>query len=453
MKEKNKSNELSELKNSISREIKIIREIINLTRSSSGRSAQEAKMISSQIKSLKDNLEKTINQVSDFLDDMTIIKPLPSAQNSFSVEIENKQLPQEILFPKIIRPKAIVDNIHRGKAKRHKLLGFDMEDLERKTLKRLKKKGKKIEIIKEKKASKYVAVANKLFGGLGKKLSDKDFFMNIGQDLIKANMGYVPGSYISVMLFSTLIFLFVAILLVIFLLFFSIGIDFTFITMATESIGARLLKFFWIIFLLPLITFFGMYFYPNAEKAYLGNKIDQELTFATIHMSAISQSMLEPSKIFEILIATKEYPFLEREFIKLINQVNIYGYDVVTSLRTVASNTPSSRFAELLNGIATTIDSGGSLSDFFDKRANTLLFEYKIEREKYTKSAETFMDIYISVVIAAPMIIMLLLIMMSISGLGVALSSSGITLVMVLGVTMINALFLTFLHLKQTSSG
>ena len=119
----------------------------------------------------------------------------------------------------------------------------------------------------------------------------------------------------------------------------------------------------------------------------------------------------------------------------------------------MASNTPSSRFAELLNGIATTIDSGGSLSDFFDKRANTLLFEYKIEREKYTKSAETFMDIYISVVIAAPMIIMLLLIMMSISGLGVALSSSGITLVMVLGVTMINALFLTFLHLKQTSSG
>ena len=79
------------------------------------------------------------------------------------------------------------------------------------------------------------------------------------------------------------------------------------------------------------------------------------------------------------------------------------------------------------------------------------MFDYRLEKEKKTKSAETFMDIYISIVIAAPMILMILLMMMKISGLGIQLSASMITLIMVLGVSMINVAFLVYLHLKQPS--
>jgi len=49
------------------------------------------------------------------------------------------------------------------------------------------------------------------------------------------------------------------------------------------------------------------------------------------------------------------------------------------------------------------------------------------------------------------MIFMLLFMMMKISGLGVSLSTQMITLLMVLGVSLINVIFLTFLHLKQPS--
>ena len=101
------------------------------------------------------------------------------------------------------------------------------------------------------------------------------------------------------------------------------------------------------------------------------------------------------------------------------------------------------------NRLATTINSGGNLPEFFDKRAQTLLFEYRLEREKQTRASETFMDIYISVVIAAPMILMLLLLMMKISGLGVSLTTSMISLIMVLGVSVINIAFITFLHLRH----
>ena len=134
---------------------------------------------------------------------------------------------------------------------------------------------------------------------------------------------------------------------------------------------------------------------------------------------------------------------------KLLNEINIYGYDLITALKNVSYNSPSKKLSELLNGLATTISSGGNLPDFFKKRSETLLFEYKIEREKQIKTSETFMDVYISVVIAAPMILMLLLVMMKISGLGFSLSTGTITLITVLGVFLINIFFLTFLQIKQ----
>ena len=195
-----------------------------------------------------------------------------------------------------------------------------------------------------------------------------------------------------------------------------------------------------------------MYIYPSLERKSSEHKIDQELPFAAIHMAAISGSMIEPSRIFKILITTEEYGAIRKEFTKLINEINVYGYDLVSALRNSAYNSASKKLGELFNGVATTISSGGNLPNFFEKRAQSLLFDYRLEREKYTRTAETFMDIYITVVIAAPMIFMLLLMMIKISGLGIGISGQMITLLMILGVVGINILFLTFLHLKQPTT-
>ena len=74
-------------------------------------------------------------------------------------------------------------------------------------------------------------------------------------------------------------------------------------------------------------------------------------------------------------------PFLatgEKELIKLMNEINIFGYDLVTALRNIAFNSPSNRLTELFNGLATTITSGGNLPEFFDMRSRSLLFEYRL---------------------------------------------------------------------------
>lgn len=442
---------LSDLKKLISKEVMVVKEIVSIFASSERTSNQEEeKMIDSQINSLKDILKKTNAEISEILEDMSIIKPLPSSGIEISKPIIEHQEHSEIKKVKhIIDDKPKTKKIHTTK---HPIVDLEITDLEKKTIKRLKKKKEKIVKKKERKASKYVRTANKIFGDLSHSLSGKQIFITLKRDLIKANLQFIPTSYISVIFLTTILSAVMGVFIFLFFLLFNIGVGMPIVTSVTENLTSRFLKVFWILFAVPIGTFLVMYIYPSVEKSYIENKINQELPFATIHMSAISGSMVEPSKIFSIIISTKEYPFLQKEFTKLINQINVYGYDLITALRNVAFNSPSSKLTELLNGLATTINSGGDLQNFFEKRSQTLLFEYRIEREKYTKTAETFMDIYISVVIAAPMILMLLLIMMRVSGLGISLSTSMITLVIILGVSMVNILFLTFLQLKQPAA-
>ena len=213
--------------------------------------------------------------------------------------------------------------------------------------------------------------------------------------------------------------------------------------------GARILRFFWLIFLPALITFSAFYFYPYAERSSLSRKIDSELPFVVIHMGSISGSGIEPSQIFKIVGLSREYPSTRGEIRKLLNQINVYGYDLITALKNVARLNPSARFAEVLNGLSTTISSGGDLKTFFEKRAESLLLNYRLEREKFTKVAETFMDIYISVVIATPMILLLLLVMISVSGVQVGLNLGQMTLLIILVVAVVNILFLWVLSMRQ----
>lgn len=421
-----------ELNKITSKEKKANKEINSLLRDlEKVKNAEERKIIASQITALKNSLKQTNETIPKTLNKISLIKPL-------HFQDQKPKVKEKIIAKK---KKPIINKSFSK--------NMEISKLERNVLKRLKEKEEKIIEKKIKKPSKYVKMANNFFSDFSKSLLEKKMFKSLKRELAKSGLQFIPSSYLSMILFTTFLSIFGGVFSFLFFLFFNLSPDLPIITLVKESLHIRLLKVIWILFVIPIGTFLVMYFYPSLEKKFIRNHINQELPFATIHMASISNSMVEPSKIFEIIISTKDYPYLERELIKLMNEVNIYGSNLVGALRNVAFNSPSSKLTELFNSLATTIHSGGDLPKFFEKRAETLLFEYRLEREKYTKFAETFMDIYISVVIAAPMILMLLVIMMKISGLGVSISNAMITLVIVLGVSITNIVFLTFLHLKQ----
>ena len=299
-----------------------------------------------------------------------------------------------------------------------------------------------------KKPNVYVIISNKLFSKISNRLIEKGYFKKLKISLRRADFTMLVSSYISVILFTTLLSIFVSLAVTLFFMFFGLTIDVPFIFLLETGFIERL-KYIWIFPTIPIITFFSMYLYPYVEKSSIEQSLDYELPFATIQMAAIASSDIEPSNIFRIIALGKEYPYIKREAKKLMNQINLYGYDLVTAIRNVSISSSSKNWGDLLNGISTTIRSGGDLSKYLGKKSEGLMFEYQLKREKAIKSAETFMDIYISVVIAAPMLMMMLLIMISISQIGLNLSIYVLAILVIVVVAMINVIFLVFLHLNQ----
>jgi len=278
----------------------------------------------------------------------------------------------------------------------------------------------------------YILLSNKFFKQFSEDLIKKGYFSPINYELRKITSPYILKSYISMMFLTTALAFLMGILLFVPLwLLFSINISFL------------------SLFLLPITAFFLMYTYPSSQRKSLEKNINQELPFVAIYLAAIATSGIEPSKIFEVLERTEDYPATRREIKKLLNYINFYGFDLVSALKTCSRNCPSEKLSQLFNGLSATITSGGELSDFLSKHADTLLFDYKLEREKYTRTVETLMNIYISVVIAAPMILMMVMILIGMTDAGGAITPNILTLLTIGFVAIVNVVFMIILNSKQ----
>ncbi|MDA3836549.1 MAG: type II secretion system F family protein [Nanoarchaeota archaeon] len=403
----------------------------------------EKTFVGDQITALEQKLTETHEKLKASLTEILFSKPL---------EIEKKPLAteKEPQIPKKKKEEEEERNILKSEGGNiYSLKQVLPNELENQTIKKLRKKAETKKNKKVEETSDYSKFASTVFAKYSRKLLGQESFKSMEEKLVKANLNFTPVGYVSTIILTTIISGFIAGFLFFFFLFFNFEATLPIITRATDPLNIRFLKTFWMLFAIPLATFVFMYLYPGMEKKSAEDAINVELPFATIHMAAISGSMINPINIFKIISSTNEYPALEKEFTKMINEINLYGYDLVSALHNTSKNSPSKRLSELLNGLATTIHSGGNLVKFFDKRAQTLLFNYKIEQQRAAKAAETMMDLYISICIATPMILMLLMMIMKISGLGISMSIQTIGLLITLGVLVMNAVFMAIMHMKR----
>jgi archaeal flagellar protein FlaJ len=282
------------------------------------------------------------------------------------------------------------------------------------------------------KPSTIAQISSKLFSTSSERLARQ--FPSLSEDIRKANIRFLTSTYISIALFiSSLVF-----------------ISSLIITIFLTLTSLLSIIWIWLPILFTLISLTLFYFYPYAERSSVQKKILQELPFATIHMAAIAGSNVEPTKIFKIIAMSNEYPTIGIEIKKLLNQTELYGYDLVTALKNSAKQTSNSKLAEMFSGLATNISTGGDLKNYLDKKAQNLLLDYKLERQSYTELAGTFMDVYISILITAPLILMMMIIVMNLSGLGIAgLSLNAILTLSIAAVILINIIFMVVLEIKQ----
>ena len=156
--------------------------------------------------------------------------------------------------------------------------------------------------------------------------------------------------------------------------------------------------------------------YPATVVSKRSHQIKNDLPFAIIHMSTIAGSGAEPMAMFKLLVNANEYKGLDSDIKRIVNYVNLFGYDLSTALKTVAATTPSKPWKDVLTGITTTVESGGSLKSYLRSMAEDTMNAYSLERKKYVETLATYSDIYTAILIAAPLLFIVTLAIINILG-------------------------------------
>ncbi len=268
------------------------------------------------------------------------------------------------------------------------------------------------------------------------------FFKPLFDTFLKVNMNILSRSYVaSILFFSLLAFPF-------FLLFLSV-----FWWMVNTVYP---LSYFWVLgfsIFFALLTPPALYIYPASLIGDRQKAIKADLPFALVHMSAVAGSGAAPISIFELLAESDEYPELKKEIKKILNYVNLFGYNLSNALRNVAASTPSEELKELLNGMISTIETGGDLKGYLKEKADDALNIYRLDRKKRVEALGTFSEVYTSVLIASPLLLIITLAI--INSIGGEIGGVSVRILAYLGVgialPLLNLGFIFFL--KTQSSG
>ena len=168
-----------ELKSNISKEKKIVKEIITFFNDlQKEKDPEEEKIIIKQLNSLRGLLKKTDKNIREIL----IKIPAKKSLNYYTPPITQK-ITSDFIEEKFVKKKKI-------KLKKSPKLS----KLEKETLKRLKEKEKKAVKKKERKANKYIRVSNRLFSNFSMNLIKKKIFKALEVDLVKANLNFLIRS-------------------------------------------------------------------------------------------------------------------------------------------------------------------------------------------------------------------------------------------------------------------
>ncbi len=241
------------------------------------------------------------------------------------------------------------------------------------------------------------------------------------------------------LLFTVLVFIITAVIVSILSLVFGLNLMLFLIRLLSISLLAA------------FFSFFIFYIYPISKTNRRRSNIEANLPFAMTHMAAIASSGVPPYSMFKILAKFREYGEISKEAEKVVRNIDLFGLDEIRALKEVISRTPSRSFKEFLQGILSTVKTGGSLELFLKQQSEKALFEYRVNRERYTHTLETYADFYTALLIAAPLILITILLIINVVGgqlFGFPVTDL-ITIGIFVVIPVLNILFLLFIHSTQ----
>jgi flagellar protein FlaJ len=281
-----------------------------------------------------------------------------------------------------------------------------------------------------------LATAYRLMGG--KSTRFLPLFKDLDQDLRKSGLRANFKAYVSLtLLASFLIALPVALAtsLLLFLIF-----NMPLVTALLFGIGAAL--FTW------ALSISGFYLYPVYRADKHKRELDDELPFTTGYMAILASAGVSPEKIFYSLSTLNAPLAASSEAREVIKHINLFGLDVISALEKTSSRTPSEKLRETVEGMISTIHTGGNLGAFLREKFKAHMKLKRLALKKYSDSLSVLSEVYVALLLTGPLLLIIMLSVMSVlggGGLGIFSSDLLLSLLTYIGIPVCAIIFLIIL--------
>jgi flagellar protein FlaJ len=158
-----------------------------------------------------------------------------------------------------------------------------------------------------------------------------------------------------------------------------------------------------------LSIFFIIYVnYPKMVIYQKSKKIDNQISFATLHLSTLASTKLPLDKVFEIFSKFGEYGEISKEISKINNNIKMFGLDINTALEKAVERCPSKSLKEILWGILSMNISGGDVDTFLREKSRSLMSEYRMKLRDFSHQLGIYLEIYITAIILGAVFFLIL---------------------------------------------
>ena len=168
--------------------------------------------------------------------------------------------------------------------------------------------------------------------------------------------------------------------------------------------------------LLGVMVFGVLYIVPSLLASSRKKRMDLELPFVTSHMSILAAAGIPPTRMFKLLEDSRTTPETASDSNEIVRDVEVLGKDIMTALEAEHSRSPSSVFAELLEGLVATIRSGGNMKNYLLDATHTIMDLRRIAAKQTIETLAAFAEIYVSLMIVFPLLIIVMFSVMALIG-------------------------------------
>jgi flagellar protein FlaJ len=263
-------------------------------------------------------------------------------------------------------------------------------------------------------------------------------FRDLDQHLLKSGLRANFKAYVSLTLFaSSLVTLSVAVATTLALFFgFSVPVG----SALLFGVGSAL--FTW------ALSIVGFYLYPIYRADKHKRELDDELPFTTGYMSILASAGVSPEKIFSSLSNLNAPLAASSEAREVIKHVSLFGLDIISALEKASSRTPSEKFRDMIEGMISTIHTGGNLGGFLREKFKTHMRLKRVSLKKYSDSLSVLSEVYVALLLTGPLLLIIMLSVMSVlggGGLGIFSSDLLLSLLTYIGIPVCAMIFLIIL--------